>query len=100
MQPVHPGAALHRHDDERVASYICERTTFHCTFWSTVTTTSRNIILANRGTDAYRWPVTHGGSFVPHASSAMSLKAGVGIDGGIERIFITGSGGRRSPWTE
>ena len=46
-----------------------------------------NIILANRGTDAYRWPVTHAGSF--YRSFFAILKAGAG-DGGIERMFITG----------
>ena len=43
--------------------------------------------LANRGTDAGRWPARHGGGF--YRSFFAILKAGAG-HGGIERIFTTG----------
>ena len=46
-----------------------------------------NATLANRGTDASRSPVTHGGSF--YRSFFAVLKAGA-EHGGIERMFITG----------
>ena len=46
-----------------------------------------DIALADRGTDASRWPATYGGSF--YRSFFAILKAGAG-HGGIERMFITG----------